>query len=323
MEYRKLGRLGVRVSPFCLGTMNWGSRTEEETACAIMDAALDHGINFFDTANSYPSFRTGGRVTEEIIGRWLARGGGRREKLVLSTKVYESTGDWPNHGRLSALHIRRACEDSLRRLQTDHIDLYQMHHIDRDTSWEEIWQAMDVLVQQGKVLYVGTSNFPGWAIAAGNEKAAARGLLGLASEQCLYNLVDRTSELEVLPACRQYGMAVMPWSPLARGLLGGALEASDGGRRSDPALRKRVEERRPQLEAWEALCAELGERPADVALAWLLAQPAVTAPIVGPRTLEQLEGALRTLEIELDEPTLARLGELFPGPGPAPECYAW
>jgi aryl-alcohol dehydrogenase-like predicted oxidoreductase len=323
MEYRKLGRLGVHVSPLCLGTMNWGPQCDEATSWNIMDAALEHGINFFDTANGYGGGAPGEGVTEQIIGRWFARGGGRRDKVVLATKVFGSTGDWPNHGRVSALHIRRACEDSLRRLATDHIDLYQMHHIDRDTPWEEIWQAMEVLVREGKVLYVGTSNFPGWSIAAGNERAARQGLLGLASEQCLYNLSSRMSELEVLPACQEYGMAVIPWSPLAGGFLAGALDAADGGRRSSPGLRERVESQRPQIEAWEALCAELGERPADVALAWLIAQPAVTAPIVGPRNVDQLTGALRALELELEADTLARLDEIFPGPGRAPESYAW
>jgi aryl-alcohol dehydrogenase-like predicted oxidoreductase len=323
MDYRKLGRLGVRVSPLCLGTMNWGAQVDERSSWAVMDEALEQGINFFDTANGYGGGAPGEGVTEQIIGRWIAQGGGRREKIVLATKVFGSTGDWPNFGRLSALHIRRACEDSLRRLQTDHIDLFQMHHIDRDTPWDEIWQAMDILVQEGKVLYVGTSNFPGWSIAVGNRHADRIGHLGLAAEQCLYNLSARMSELEVLPACEHHGMAVIPWSPLGGGLLGGALTAADEGRRSAPALRERVEARRGELQAWEALCAELGEHPADVALAWLLAQPAVTAPIIGPRTVEQLTGALGALEIVLDAETLARIDEIFPGPGAAPESYAW
>ena len=233
-------------------------------------------------------------------------------------------GDWPNESRLSALHVRRACDDSLRRLQTDHIDLYQMHHVDRETPWEEIWQAMGNLVQQGKVLYVGSSNFAGWHIARANETANGRNLLGLASEQCLYNLNERTSELEVLPACQGYGMGVIPWSPLAGGLLGGVLQKIAEGRRASKDVQREIERKRDTLEAYEKLCADLGEQPADVALAWLLANPAVTAPIIGPRTLQQLDGALRALELDLDEATMRRLDQLFPGPGgPAPEAYAW
>ncbi|MEA2484980.1 MAG: hypothetical protein QOD46_91 [Actinomycetota bacterium] len=323
MEYRTLGRVGVKVSPLCLGTMNWGSQADEDSSHAIMDMALDEGVNFFDTANTYGGGKPGEGISEQIIGRWFAKGGGRREKVVLATKVYSGTGDWPNFGRLSALHIRQACEDSLRRLQTDHIDLYQMHHIDRDTSWEEIWQAMDKLVSDGKILYVGTSNFPGWSIAQGNELAGQRGLFGLTAEQCLYNLDARMSELEVLPACETYGMGVIPWSPLGGGMLGGALEKAAEGRRANEGFRKRVEEKRSQLEAWEKLCANLGERPADVALAWLLANPVVTAPIIGPRTIDQLQSSLRAPEIGLEKETLDKLDEIFPGHGPAPEAYAW
>jgi aryl-alcohol dehydrogenase-like predicted oxidoreductase len=323
MEYTHLGRLGLRVSRFCLGTMNFGPQTSEEHSHAIMDRALEHGINFFDTANVY-GWRTGEGVTEQIVGRWLAQGGGRREKVVLATKVFGKMGDWPNESRLSALHIRRACDESLRRLQSDHIDLYQMHHVDRETPWEEIWQAMEVLVQQGKVLYVGSSNFAGWHIAQANERASERDFLGLASEQCLYNLNQRAGELEVLPAADGYGMGVLTYSPLAGGLLGGVLQKIAEGRRASKDMQRRVEGKRDTLEAYEKLCADLGEQPADVALAWVLANPVVTAPIVGPRTIGQLDGALRALELELDEQTMGRLDELFPGPGgPAPEAYAW
>ncbi|HVV37201.1 MAG TPA: aldo/keto reductase [Acidimicrobiales bacterium] len=323
MEYRHLGRTGLRVSPLCLGTMNFGTQegaqTSEADAHRIMDRALDLGINFFDTANMY-----GGGTTEEIIGRWFAQGGRRREKTVIATKVYGGRDPWPNTNRLSALHIRQACEDSLRRLQTDHIDLYQMHHVDRDTPWDEIWQAMDLLVAQGKVLYVGSSNFAGWHIAKANEAAHVRGSLGLVSEQSLYNLNARTVELEVLPACRDYGLGVIPWSPLGGGILGGALQKVTEGRRGAQRLQQQVEKHRPQLEAWEKLCADRGEQPADVALAWLLANPAVTAPIIGPRTLEQFDGALRALEITLDDAVLDELDRIFPGPGgAAPEAYAW
>jgi aryl-alcohol dehydrogenase-like predicted oxidoreductase len=319
MDYRQLGRTGLKVSPLCLGTMNFGPRTPEADSFTIMDRALEAGINFFDTANRY-----GATETESILGRWFAQGGGRREKVILATKVFGAMSEWPNMSRLSARHIRDACDDSLRRMQTDHIDLYQMHHVDRDTPWDEIWQAMELLVAQGKVIYAGSSNFAGWHIVAANEAARRRNTLGLVSEQSLYNLVARTVELEVLPACAAYGVGVIPWSPLGGGLLGGVLNGATGGRRGDDRLKARAESLRPQLEEWEKLCAELGEQPADVALAWLLAQPAVTAPIVGPRTVEQFTGSLRAPEIRLEADVLTRLDRIFPGPGgPAPEAYAW
>jgi aryl-alcohol dehydrogenase-like predicted oxidoreductase len=323
MELTHLGRTGLLVSRLCLGTMNFGPETSEEDSFAIMDRALDEGINFFDTANVY-GWKKGEGVTEQILGRWFAQGGGRRDKVVLATKVYGSMGDWPNESRLSALSIRRACEGSLRRMQTDHIDLYQMHHVDRDTPWDELWQAMDLLVQQGKVLYVGSSNFAGWHIAKANEAARARGSLGLVSEQSLYNLAKREIELEVLPACRDYGVGVIPWSPLFGGLLSGALRKAREGRAAGEQQRKRLEDHRPQVEEYEAFCGELGERPADVALAWLLRQPGVTAPITGPRTMEQFTQSLRALEVDLDDKALERLDQIWPGPGgPAPEAYAW
>lgn len=323
MRYTHLGRAGLLVSRLCLGTMNFGPETSEEDSFTIMDRALEHGITFFDTANVY-GWRKGEGVTERIVGRWLAQGGGRRDKVVLATKVWGSMGDWPNQSKLSALAIRRECEASLRRMQTDHIDLYQMHHVDRDTPWEEIWQAMELLVQQGKVIYVGSSNFAGWHVVAANEAAARRHLLGLVSEQSVYNLLTRTVELEVLPACRAYGVGVIPWSPLAGGLLGGILRKRREGRSASATAQERLARHRAAVQAYEAFCEERGERPADVALAWLLHQPGVTAPIVGPRTPEQLDGALRALEVELSEEDLARLDEIAPGPGgPAPEAYAW
>lgn len=319
MEYTNLGRTGLSVSRLCLGTMNFGRQTTEEDSHAIMDRALELGINFFDTANVY-----GGRgLTETIIGNWLAKGG-RREKIVLATKVYNRMGDGPNDRGLSAFHIRQAAEDSLRRMQTDHIDLYQMHHIERTTPWEEIWQAMEQLVREGKVIYVGSSNFAGWHIAKAQAAAKARNFMGLVAEQSLYNLDARMVELEVLPAAADYGLGVIPWSPLAGGLLGGVLKKITEGRRASERMQEQVEKKRPQLEAYEGLCAELGEEPADVALAWLLKNPVVTAPIIGPRTMEQLDGSLRSLEIVLSDEVLARLDTIFPGPGgPAPEAYAW
>ena len=324
MRYRRLGRTALQVSELCLGTMNFGPETPEDESRAIMDRALELGINFFDTANRYGGAKGVG-ATEEILGRWFALGGGRRDKVVLATKLYGPMSDWPNDGRLSARHIRAACDESLRRMQTDHIDLYQMHHIDRTATWDEVWQAMETLVQQGKIIYVGSSNFAGWHIAQANERAAARGSLGLVSEQSHYNLLVRTVELEVLPACRAYGVGLIPWSPLSGGLLGGVLNSESTSRRRSPAALQRIDKLRPQLEKWESLCAELGEDPAAVALAWLLHQDGVTCPIVGPRTLDHLEGAsLRALEVSLDESTLAAIDSIFPGPGgSAPEAYAW
>lgn len=323
MKFTNLGRTGLEVSKLCLGTMNFGPHSSEAESFEIMDKALDLEINFFDTANVY-GWKRGEGITEQIIGRWFAQGGGRREKVVLATKVYGRMGDWPNTDRLSALHIKRACEESLRRLQTDHIDLYQMHHIDRTTPWEEVWQAMEQLVREGKVLYVGSSNFAGWHIAQAQAEAKARYFMGLVSEQSLYNLAARMVELEVIPACEHYGLGLIPWSPLSGGMLGGALKKISEGRRASENQQKQIDEHREQLEAYEALCDDLGEQPADVALAWLLHNPAVTAPIIGPRTLGQLEGSLRALEIELNEVILAKLDEIWPGPGgPAPEAYAW
>ena len=323
LEHTHLGRTGLLVSRLCLGTMNFGPETSEEDSFTIMDRALDEGINFFDTANVY-GWRKGEGVTEQILGRWFAKGGGRRDKVVLATKVYGLMGDWPNQNRLSALNIRRACEASLRRMQTDHIDLYQMHHVDRDAPWDEIWQAMDLLVQQGKVLYVGSSNFAGWHVVKANEAAWRRNSLGLVSEQSLYNLAERSVELEVLPACRDYGVGLIPWSPLGGGLLGGILRKAREGRSASGQTRERLERHQSQVEEYEAFCEELGERPSDVALAWLLHQPGVTAPITGPRTLEQLDQSLRALEVELDDKALEHLDQIWPGPGgPAPEAYAW
>jgi aryl-alcohol dehydrogenase-like predicted oxidoreductase len=323
MQYTRLGRTGLKVSRLCLGTMNFGPHTSEADSHAIMDRSLELGINFFDTANVY-GWKKGEGITEQIVGNWFALDGGRREKTVIATKVYGDMGDWPNESRLSALHIRRACEASLRRLKTDYIDLYQMHHVWRDAPWEEIWQAMEQLVREGKVIYVGSSNFGGWHIAQANEAARRRNFMGLVSEQSLYNLNARMIELEVIPACEAYGLGVIPWSPLGGGLLGGVLNAKETQRRSSERIGKLIEENRPKLEKWEALCGEMGEEPANVALAWLLSNKVVTAPIIGPRTMQQLEGPLRALEITLDDTVKGKLNEIFPSPGgTAPEAYAW
>ena len=322
MDYTHLGRSGLSVSRLCLGTMNFGWQIEQPESHAILDRALDEGINFLDTANVY-GFDKGKGRTEEVLGAWFAQGGERREKSVLATKVYGGMSDWPNDTFLSARNIVRACEASLRRLQTDWIDLYQFHHVDLKTPWEEIWQACEVLVAQGKVLYVGSSNHAGWQLAAANEAAARRNFQGLVSEQSHYNLLTRHVELEVLPAAEHYGIGVIPWSPLAGGLLGGVLEKTEGGRRNSEQAQKRIDQHRPALEAWEAFCRDIGHSPADVGVAWLLHRPGVTAPIVGPRTMDQLDGGLRALEIGLDEDQLARIDEIFPGYRAAPMEYAW
>jgi aryl-alcohol dehydrogenase-like predicted oxidoreductase len=322
MEYTHLGRTGLRVSRVVLGTMNFGPQTSEEDSHAIMDAAHTQGVNFFDTANVYGQDKGRG-ATEEIVGRFFAQGGGRREKTVLATKLYGNMSDYPNEGKLSALNIRRALDASLTRLQTDYIDLYQFHHIDRDTPWEEIWQAIEVAVQQGKILYTGSSNFAGWHIAQAQEAAKSRHFTGLVSEQSIYNLIVRDVEREVLPAAQAYGLGVIPWSPLQGGLLAGVLDKEAEGSRRRSRSPEELERLRPQLEQYEAFAKELGHAPGELALAWLLHQPAVTAPITGPRTMAQLDTAISSVDITLDADALGRLDEIFPGHKTAPEDYAW
>ncbi|SHM53982.1 aldo/keto reductase [Gracilibacillus kekensis] len=326
MEYTYLGRSGMRISKLCLGTMNFGVDTEEKEAFKIMDAALDAGINYFDTANNYGWGENAG-LTEKIIGRWFQQGGNRREKVVLATKMHEKMFD-PNYGPndeqgLSAYKIKRHLEDSLRRLQTDHVEIYMMHHVDRRTSWEEIWPAFEIANQQGKLDYVGSSNFPGWALAEAQASAKARNFLGLVLEQHKYNLNCRLPELEVLPAAKRYGIGVVPWSPLDGGLLGGnALNPAKNSRSRHS--QERAEKQRAQLEQFGALCKEIGEREDTVALAWLLTNSAVDAPIIGVRTVEQIEKSLRAVEVKLTAEVLQKLEEIFPGPGgQTPEAYAW
>ncbi len=326
MEYRKLGRTGIMISPIGLGTVNFSWLTNEADSFAILDRAFELGVNLFDTSDNYNAGQT-----EALLGRWFALGGGRREKTVLASKAYSPPMEWgskdpakrmgtwvgPNQRGLSAKHIREACDASLTRLQTDYIDIYQMHHIDRNTPWEEVWQALELLVQQGKVLYVGSSNFAGWHIAQAQETARARHFLGLVSEQSIYNLMKRTVELEVIPACRAYGMAFLPYSPLGGGMLGGKPGDNDRGRRA-------FFPQSDAIDAFQAFCQSIDRNPGDVALAWLAQQPGVTAPIVGPRTLSQFEASLAAIETPLDDNARARLDELFPGPGgAAPEAYAW
>ena len=329
MEYKKLGRTGLFVSRLCLGTMNFGDVTDKASSFAIMDRAFELGINFIDTADVYggpqrPDIPLGYGISEEIVGEWLQKSG-KRDEVVLATKLYQPMIAGPNGARLSAYHIRKACEDSLRRLKTDHIDLYQMHHFDRTTPWEEIWEAMDVLVRQGKILYVGSCNFPGWGIAAAQGEAKARRMMGLVSEQSRYSLACRSLELEVFPSARYHGMGVLTYSPLDGGLLAGALrKAAARTRRSKPSLPIRDPKFYDRIAAYEKLCDEYALAPADVAQAWVLANPVVTCPIVGPRTLEQLESSVKGLEVKIPEEMMKKLDEIFPGPGgEAPEAYAW
>lgn len=323
MKYRSLGRSGLKVSPLCLGTMNFGPETPEKESHAIMDRALDSGINFFDTADVY-GWKQGEGWTEQILGRWLAQGPGRREKIVLATKVYGRMGKGPNEKRLSAYHIRRSCDESLRRLKTDRIDLYQMHHYDNETPWDEIWQAMEQLVQSGKVIYIGSSNFPGWQIATANQTAGHRNFLGLISEQSVYSLQNRAIELEVIPACRSYGLGLLPYSPLAGGLLAGGIGNKKEGRRAEPEIQNLAAQHKDRIEQYETVCKDMGQDPAEVALAWVLSNPDVTSPIIGPRTMKQLESALGVPSIQMDMGIKKKLEAIWPGPGgEAPEAYAW
>ena len=323
MEYTHLGRSGLTVSRLCLGTMNFGDETTESDSHAIMDSAHDHGMNYFDTANSYGG-SLGPGATEKIIGNWFAQGGQRRERTVLATKVYGDMSDWPNDARLSALNIRQALDASLRRLKTDYIDVYQFHHVDRATPWDEIWQAMETAVAQGKVIYAGSSNFAGWHIATAQAEARRHNFGGLVSEQSVYNLLARTIELEVIPAALDHGIGIVPWSPLAGGLLGGVLgKQRDGKRRLTDGVVRRLAKHRDAIEQYENLATELGHEPGEIGLAWLLHQPAVTAPIIGPRTASQLDAAVRALGVTLDADVLGRLDDIFPGHKPAPEDYAW
>ncbi|MEU8390242.1 aldo/keto reductase [Micromonospora sp. NPDC048842] len=327
MTYGRLGRSGLLVSRIGLGTMNVGYTVDEATSFAVMDAAVDAGINIFDTADVYggpqsPGMRKGYGIAEETVGRWLRRSG-HRDDIVLATKVYQPMGLGPNDRRLSAYHIRRACEASLRRLQTDHIDLYQMHHVDRATPWEEIWQAMEQLVREGKITYVGSSNFAGWDVALAQAAASARHFLGLTSEQSLYNLAVRAVEQELVPALRHLGVGLIPYSPLHAGLLAGALDAVDHCRTTDPSTRQRVEAHRDQLTAYEGLCREFGAQPAAVAVAWLLRNPVVCTTIVGATSVDELRLDLDALSVRLDDEVMERLDQIWPGPGEAPQSYAW
>jgi len=326
MKYTYLGRTGLKVSRLCLGTMNFGNYNDEKESFRIMDAALDAGINFFDTADNYGKSTHNEGITEKIIGKWFAQGGGRREKVALATKVHEEMwdpNDGPNSaGGLSLYKVRRHLESSLKRLQTDHLELYYMHHIDRNVTWDEMWDAFQPLVRQGTVDYVASSNFAGWNIAMAQAEAKARHILGLVCEQHCYNLLCRLPELELLPSAKANGLGVVTWAPLQHGLL-----SRNGLKTNDLRITEQkadVDKARKQLVAFSKLCKELGEYEDNVALAWIMANPAVTAPIIGPATVEHLEGSYKALDLTLSSDVMKKLDGIFPGPGgPAPEAYAW
>jgi aryl-alcohol dehydrogenase-like predicted oxidoreductase len=334
MKYTRLGRSNLLVSRVCLGTMHFGGYAGEEECFKIMDRALEMGINFFDTANVYGGKGKHG-LSEETIGRWFKARPGARDKVVLATKVYGNMVDaeTPNEDRgISLYKVRKHAADSLRRLQTDRIDLYQVHHIDRTISAEEFWGTFEKLVADGDVLYVGTSNFPGWGLAKFQLHAWNRGHTGIVSEQSMYNLLCRVPELEVLPAALEFGIGVIPYMPLAGGLLTGKMRAPDGSRTGqvEKEYGIRLGEQNQQFMEFSAICREMGENENVVAIAWTLSHPAVASPIVGIRTVEQLEGLERAAELVIPPEALDRLNELFNinrgralHPGPAPEAYAW
>lgn len=323
MQYTKLGRTGLWVSRLCLGTMNFGCTTSEKDAFYIMDAALDAGINFFDTANNY-GFLTGDQgITETILGKWFAQGGGRREKVVLATKAHEAMGD-PNDGPndtpgLSTYKVRRHLEASLKRLGTDHVELHYMHHVDRSVTWNEMWDAYENLFDRGLIDYVGVSNFPAWKIVQAQAAADARHFMGIAVDQEKYNLNVRMPELEVIPACQELGIGVVAWSPLEGGLLSGKGEATLRRANNKDNYVKYA----AKLAAFSDLCRQAGIPEAEAAQGWLLTRPGLTAPIIGVRTIEQLNSCLNVLDRKLSDDFLAELDKIFPGPGVAPEAYAW
>ncbi|MEO8396368.1 MAG: aldo/keto reductase [Chloroflexota bacterium] len=331
MQFTKLGRSNMSVSRICLGTMHFGSYTPEDEAFRIMDKALEIGINFFDTANVYGG-ASGHGGSETIIGRWIKQGN-RRDQIVLATKVYGNMADTehPNEVRgISSYKVRRHAADSLRRLQTDRIDLYQVHHIDRTISLEEFWTTFGRLINDGDVLYMGTSNFPGWGLAKFQMHAWQQGQVGFVSEQPQYNLLNRYPELEVLPAAREFGIGVIPYMPLAGGLLTGKVKSVTGSRTEQVEHEYGMTVNTQQIADYVAFCQQLGETPHAVAIAWTLANPAVSAAIVGVRTVAHLDGLDRAAELQLAPEHMARLNEIFdinkgrPLRGSeAPYAFAW
>lgn len=328
MEYEYMGKTGLKISRLCLGTMNFGPNTDEKEAFRIMDCALEAGINFFDTANMYGGRGGGWRGwTEEIIGRWFAQGGGRRERVVLATKAFEPMGnplDGPNdEPGLSTFKLRRNLAASLKRLQTDHLELYYMHNPPPHATWDELWGTFESMCSSGAVDYIGGSNFAAYQIAIAQAAAAQRHFLGLTANQAKYNLLCRLPELELLPASQALGLGFMCWGPLQGGMLGGSLlKHVVAGQRSGKYVGSITPQRLAQLEAYRALCQDFGQEEAVVSMAWLLSNRQVTAALIGPRTAGQLEDSLKTLEWKLPDELGARLDSLFPGPGAAaPGAY--
>ncbi|MFW5941638.1 MAG: aldo/keto reductase [bacterium] len=318
MNYRRLGRSGVKVAPLALGTFNFGQRTPPEEATAILDAAIDAGINLIDTANSY-----GNGQSERVVGQALARNG-RRDDVILATKVHFPVGPGPNDRGNSRLHIMRACEDSLRRLQTDVIDLYQIHRPSPDVPIEETLGALTDLVRQGKVRYAGCSTYPAWQIMEAIMVSERQGLTRYISEQPPYNLLDRRIENELIPLAQKYDMALLPWAPLGMGVLAGryddaeALPPDSRAAQIGGVYAERVTPRGIEVgRAFSQLAARAaGLSPAQLAVLWTRDQPGVTAPIIGPRTLEQLQEMLPVLEMNLDDDLRAACDDLVP-PGSA------
>lgn len=316
MEYRTLGRTGVRVSPLCLGAMNFGGPTPEADSIAIIDAALDAGINFIDTANVYNAGES-----ERIVGEALARDG-KRQQVVLATKVHGEMGTGPNDRGNSRYHIMKACEDSLRRLRTDHIDLYQMHRPALDIPQDETLRALDDLVRQGKVRYIGCSTFPAWMVMEALAISERYNLARFICEQPPYNLLDRRIENELIPLAQRYGMGLIPWSPLAGGILAGRYASGavpEGSRAARMGAGSLFDQRKTPravaaAERVAALAAERGITSSQLALLWCKDQPGVTAPIIGPRTMEHLRDNLAVLDMSLSAEDGRTLDEIN-GPG--------
>ncbi len=316
MDYRLLGRTGVRVSPLCLGTMNFGGPTPKDESIRMIHAALEAGINFIDTANMYVDGES-----ERVVGKAL--GDGQRAKVILATKVHFPQSDDPNDCGNSRRHIMQAVEDSLRRLNTDWIDLYQIHRPEFDTHQEETLRALDALIRQGKVRYIGCSTFPAWMVMEALAISERYGLARYISEQPPYNLLDRRIENELVPFAQRYNLALLPWSPLGMGILAGRYAKADTFPKGSRAARigtwaaERISH--ASIEAAQqvaSIAQSQGLTPAQLALLWVKDQPMITAPIIGPRTMEQLEDALAILEMHLEAETATALDEIVP-PGSA------
>ncbi|MCJ7752197.1 MAG: aldo/keto reductase [Armatimonadetes bacterium] len=309
MDYRILGRSGVKVSPLCLGGMYFGWRNDEAGSVAIVLQALDLGINFIDTANVYAS-----SVSEQYVGKALQ---GKRDQVVLATKFRWGMGDGPNDEGTHRLHIRMQVENSLRRLQTDRIDLYQMHNPDPVTPVEETLEALTDLVRQGKVLYIGTSNFPAWQLVEAQWVSERRNLTRFACEQPHYSLFDRRLEQEIIPVCEKYGIGIIPWCPLDGGWLTGKYKRGAPPPSGSRAIEEKWDLESPEsmrqfdaLERLTKMAVSRGKTISQFALAWLLANPAVTAPIIGPRTREQLEDNMGALGWSFTAEELAAVDEV-------------